>query len=161
MEKVTFEGTAKQPARLNSLSDEPIYSNGKYHFLLGANRLIYEAATEAACPAVCYGTRSKDFIISKIKTLILLQLLVVAAVIVVFSGYHLLTKARPGTVTGILYTVESPSALIDGQIVKEGDIIRGVTVVKIHEAEVEFKKNHKLWKQRVGQPPNPAWTEDD
>ncbi len=84
-----------------------------------------------------------------------------AAVIVVFSGYHLLTKARPGTVTGILYTVESPSALIDGQIVKKGDIIRGVTVVKIHEAEVEFKKNHKLWKQRVGQPPNPAWTEDD
>jgi len=36
-----------------------------------------------------------------------------------------------------------------------------VTVVKIHEAEVEFKKNHKLWKQRVGQSPNPAWTEDD
>jgi len=83
------------------------------------------------------------------------------AVIVVFWGYHLLTKVEPGTITGILYTVESPSALIDGQVVKEGDIMRGVTVLKIHRTEVEFKKKDKVWKQRVGQRPNPAWTEED
>jgi len=108
-----------------------------------------------------YGTQNKDYIISKIKTFILLQLLAVAVVIVVFSGYYLLTKGTPGTVTGILYTAESRSAVIDGQVVKEGNTIHGVTVVKIYKAEVEFKKNYKVWKQRVGQCPNPIWTEDD
>lgn len=91
----------------------------------------------------------------------MLQLLAVAVVIVVFSGYYLLTKGTPGTVTGILYTAESRSAVIDGQVVKEGNTIHGVTVVKIYKAEVEFKKNYKAWKQRVEQRPNPIWTEDD
>lgn len=108
-----------------------------------------------------YGTQNKGHIISKIKTLILLQLLVTAAVIVVFLGYYLLTKAEPGTVTGILYTQESPSAVIDGRVVREGDTIQGVTVLKIHKAEVEFHRNYKVWKQRVGQRPNPAWTKTD
>jgi hypothetical protein len=48
----------------------------------------------------------------------------------VFAGYYLLTKPKPGTVTGIFYAAESPSAVIDGQVVKEGDTIRGVKVVK-------------------------------
>lgn len=108
-----------------------------------------------------YGTQNKDYIISKIKALILFHLLVMVAVIVVFWGYHLLTKVEPGTITGILYTVESPSALIDGQVVKEGDIMRGVTALKIHRTEVEFKKNHKVWKQRVGERPSSAWAGQD
>ena len=91
----------------------------------------------------------------------MLQLLVMAAVIVVFAGYYLSTKPRPGTVTGILYTAESPSAVIDGQVVKEGDTIHGVKVIKTHKAEVEFRKDRKVWKQRVGRRPNSAWIEDD
>jgi len=81
------------------------------------------------------------------------------AVFVVFSGYHLFGSARHGTVKGILYTVENSSAIIDDQLVKEGDTIDGVTVLKIDRDKVEFEKNHKVWEQRVGQRPNPAWTE--
>jgi len=87
----------------------------------------------------------------------LIQLFAIAAVFVVFLGYHLFGKTRPGTVTGILYTIENSSALIDGQIVKEGDTINGATVVKIYRTEVEFRKNGRLWKQRVGQRPRSAW----
>jgi len=107
-----------------------------------------------------YRTQNKDFIISGTKALIVIQLFVIAAVFVVFSGYHLFTKQELGTVTGILYTIENSSALIDGQIVKEGDTINGVTVVRIHRTEVEFRKNGRLWKQRVAQRPNPAWKKD-
>jgi len=104
-----------------------------------------------------YRTHNKGFIISKIKALILIQLFVIAAVLVVFSGYYLFTKQELGTVTGILYTIENSSAIIDGQIVMEGDTINGVTVVKIYRTEVEFRKNGRLWKQRVGQRPGSAW----
>lgn len=107
-----------------------------------------------------YRTQNKDFIISRIKALILIQLLVIAAVFVVFSGYHLFAKRESGTVTGILYTAEGSSAIIDGQLVKEGGTIYGITVVKIYKTEVEFRKNGRLWKQRVGQRPNPAWKKD-
>jgi hypothetical protein len=62
------------------------------------------------------------------------------AVIVVFVGHSLSTKARRGVVTGILYTIENSSAIIDDQLVKEGDMIYGATVVKIHRREVEFEK---------------------
>ena len=97
-----------------------------------------------------YRTQNKDFIISGTKTLILIQLFVIAAVFVVFSGYHLFTKQELGTVTGILYTAEGSSTIIDGKVVKEGDTINGVTVVRIHRTEVEFSKNGRLWKQCVG-----------
>jgi hypothetical protein len=83
------------------------------------------------------------------------------AVVVAFLSYRLLTTSRQGVVTGILYPVENPSALIEGDLVKEGDTLRGITVVKIHRTEVEFEKNGKRWKQRVGERPNPAWKEDE
>jgi hypothetical protein len=43
-------------------------------------------------------------------------------------------------VTAILYS-DDPSAIIDGAIAKEGQIIKGATVVKIHRHEVEFEKD--------------------
>jgi hypothetical protein len=43
-------------------------------------------------------------------------------------------------VTAILYS-DDPSALIDGEIVKEGQTIKGATVVKIHRHEVELEKD--------------------
>lgn len=104
-----------------------------------------------------YRTQNKDFIISGTKALILIQLFVIAAVLVVFLGYPLFTKQELVTVTGILYTIENSSALIDGQIVKEGDTINGITVVKIYRTEVEFRKNGRLWKQRIGQHPGSTW----
>jgi len=91
------------------------------------------------------------------KTLILLRLF---AVIVVFTGclaYISATTGRRGLVTGILYTIENSSAVIDNQIVYEGDVIYGVEVVEIRRKTVEFQKNGNRWKQRVLERPAPHW----
>jgi hypothetical protein len=50
---------------------------------------------------------------------------------------------------GILYSEDNPSAIIDGKIVKEGDIINGIKVVKIHKDTVEFEKDGEKWTQRT------------
>ena len=49
--------------------------------------------------------------------------------------------------TGILYSEDNPSAIIGGAIVKEGDMIGDVKVVKIRKNIVEFEKNGKKWTQ--------------
>jgi len=50
---------------------------------------------------------------------------------------------------GILYSRENPSALISGQIVRKGDKISGVTIVKINRDSVELEKDGKKWTQTV------------
>ena len=67
------------------------------------------------------------------------------------------SPAQRGVVKGIIYNMKNPTALIDGNIAKEGDDINGVTVVKIYKDKVIFKKNRKQWEQRVHERPNPAW----
>jgi hypothetical protein len=62
-----------------------------------------------------------------------------------------------GVVTGILYVLEDSSAVVDGQIVYNGDMIYGVKVVRIEKSAVEFEKNGVQWKQRIQEKPNPAW----
>ncbi|MFZ0033595.1 MAG: hypothetical protein WAK60_01225 [Sedimentisphaerales bacterium] len=51
--------------------------------------------------------------------------------------------------TGIVYSEDNPSAIIGGKIAKEGDIINGMKVVKIHRDGVEFEKDGKKWTQRA------------
>jgi hypothetical protein len=70
-------------------------------------------------------------------------------------------KTRPGTkeaeaaksgrmvVKGILYSDDKPSAIIDTQIVHEGDKIYGATVVKINKDSVEFEIEGKKEKKGV------------
>ena len=50
-------------------------------------------------------------------------------------------------ITGILYSEDNPSAIIGGAIVKEGDMIDDVKVVKIRKNIVEFEKNGEKWTQ--------------
>jgi len=66
-----------------------------------------------------------------------------------------------GVVRGVLYVAEDSSALIDDYIVKEGETIYGVTVVKIDRDAVEFSKYGKTWRQRVLEKPDPAWNEEE
>ena len=54
-------------------------------------------------------------------------------------------------VTAILYS-DSPSCIVNGKIVKEGQVIRGATVVKIHRDEVEFEKDGRRWTQSPSPP---------
>ncbi|MBA7620671.1 hypothetical protein ES703_28025 [subsurface metagenome] len=52
-------------------------------------------------------------------------------------------------VTGILYSEDNPSAIIGGAIVREGDMIDDVKVVKIRKNIVEFEKNGEKWTQEM------------
>ncbi|MHC4476235.1 MAG: hypothetical protein ACYTEL_11355 [Planctomycetota bacterium] len=65
-------------------------------------------------------------------------------------------ESTRGVVSGVLYS-DDPSALIDTQILKAGDAIHGVTIVKILEDRVEFEKNGRRWTQQVGEIPAPEW----
>jgi hypothetical protein len=71
------------------------------------------------------------------------------------TGKNTATKA--GTVVGILHSEENSCALINHELVHEGDITNGVKVVKIDRREVEFEKNGQRWTQKALANPNPAW----
>ncbi len=78
----------------------------------------------------------------------------VGVVSVAGIGYYFWPKVK-GTMifhkkvalTGILYSEDDPSAIIGGAIVKEGDMIDDVKVVKIHKNTVEFERNGEKWTQ--------------
>lgn len=67
------------------------------------------------------------------------------------------TTPSSGTVVGILYGKGKPCALINIELVHEGDIRNGVKIVRIDRNEVEFEKDGRRWTQRVLTDPNPAW----
>ena len=50
---------------------------------------------------------------------------------------------------GILYSEDNSSAMVGNKIVKEGDIIDGVKVVKINKDTVEFEKDGQRWTQQT------------
>lgn len=52
-------------------------------------------------------------------------------------------------VSGIVFSDKKPSVIIDGEVVLEGQVFRGVTVLKIVRGEVEFEKDGKRWTQRI------------
>jgi hypothetical protein len=62
-----------------------------------------------------------------------------------------------GTVTGISHCRGNSWALINHELVREGDIINGVRVVKINKRSVEFEKNGERWMQKVQANPNSVW----
>lgn len=71
------------------------------------------------------------------------------------------TRSKRGTVKGILYTVIDSSVMVDNQVLREGDTIYGIKIVKIYPKKVEFEKSGKRWVQRVCEYPNPAWEETE
>jgi hypothetical protein len=66
-------------------------------------------------------------------------------------------KPTHGLLTGVLYSADKPSAIVDRKIVHEGDTIHGVTVVKIHKDKAGFEKNGRKWEQKVQQMPEAYW----
>jgi len=62
-----------------------------------------------------------------------------------------------GVVVGIICNAENPTALINNEIVHEGDTINGVRVIKISRDKIQFEKNGSVWTQKVLEKPNPAW----
>jgi hypothetical protein len=66
-------------------------------------------------------------------------------------------KPAAGVVAGLVYSKDARSAVVDGTIVHEGDIIRGARVLRIDKDAVEFEKSARSWKQKVGQAPPAYW----
>jgi hypothetical protein len=52
-------------------------------------------------------------------------------------------------VTSIVYSEENASAMVSDRIIREGDMINGYTVVKIHRDKVEFERNGKIFTKQV------------
>lgn len=52
-------------------------------------------------------------------------------------------------VTGIMYHAENPSAVVSGRVVREGDMIDGYKVVRIHRDKVQFEKKGKSFTKQV------------
>ncbi|HUT29487.1 MAG TPA: thioredoxin fold domain-containing protein [Sedimentisphaerales bacterium] len=59
-----------------------------------------------------------------------------------------LTKGNV-TLSGILYAEDKPSALVNGKIAYEGDVIEGVKVVQILKDKVEFESSGVRWSQSL------------
>jgi len=68
-----------------------------------------------------------------------------------------ISSKASGTVTGILSSDGAPLAVIDGNVIKEGQIINGVKVVKIRPDRVEFRYAKKQWTQKVNESPPSNW----
>lgn len=49
------------------------------------------------------------------------------------------------------------SVIIDGQVLKAGDTIHGVKVIKVLKGKVEFEKNGQRWTRKVKETPAPEW----
>ena len=62
-----------------------------------------------------------------------------------------------GTVTGILFGEGTALTVINGEVLKEGQSIGGVKVVKINQDSVEFEKSGVRWSQRVNEPVSANW----
>jgi len=67
------------------------------------------------------------------------------------------SKRPPGkfpnkaSVSSIAYGKSHAVAFINDQMVSEGAVVDGMTVLKIHENAVQFEKDGKQWTQEVGQ----------
>ncbi|KPK39856.1 MAG: hypothetical protein AMJ65_11085 [Phycisphaerae bacterium SG8_4] len=66
-------------------------------------------------------------------------------------------SVNKGFVSGIAYSQGHALAFINDKMISEGDVIDGITVLKIHEDAVEFEKNGKRWTQKVGEQPVSRW----
>ncbi len=66
-------------------------------------------------------------------------------------------KQTLGFVSGIAFLDGNGAAVLDDQIVREKDVVHGVTVVKIAKKYVDFQKDGKTWKQYIGEKPADNW----
>jgi hypothetical protein len=63
-------------------------------------------------------------------------------------------------IKGIVFYEGKGAALIDGEVVRENDVLKDVKIIRILPDYVEFEKHSNKWKQQVGQyPPPSAWGE--
>jgi hypothetical protein len=59
------------------------------------------------------------------------------------------SKSGEPVITGILYSVDDPSAVVSDKIVRPGNMVGNARVVQIFKDGVEFEMNGKKWTQKV------------
>jgi type II secretory pathway component PulC len=68
------------------------------------------------------------------------------------------TKVAQGVISGIVYSQDKSSAVVDGKIVRQGDLLGGIKIAKIHRDHIEFEGQGKSWTQKPGQPAASYWS---
>jgi hypothetical protein len=68
-------------------------------------------------------------------------------------------KPKVGVVNGVVYSPGSSCAVVDGAMVREGDVIGDIAVVGIQDNAVAFSKAGVNWQQEVNEMPHEAWTD--
>jgi len=101
-----------------------------------------------------------------VKILTWLQICTITIVILfvwLYQGPHLAGAlgGTRGVIDGIIYSADSASVLIDGQILKEGESIYGVRVVDIDRRIVTFERAGQRWSQRVRERPSEYWDDPE
>jgi hypothetical protein len=66
-------------------------------------------------------------------------------------------EPRFGVVTAILYCDDSPSVMIEDQMLHEGDVLHDVRVLDIKSDKVQFEKQGEQWEQGVQESAKPEW----
>ena len=68
-------------------------------------------------------------------------------------------KVSPGVVSAVCYNGDNSICMISGfdRILRTGDSIGNIEIVKISPEQVEFASGSQKWTQEVGKPANPAW----
>ena len=87
--------------------------------------------------------------------------LAIGTVVLGVTSVKAMQMNRRGTVTGILYVPEDSSAVVNGEVVKVGDQIGGITIIAIEKFYVEFECEGSVWKQRIRGKPDWRWGEED
>jgi hypothetical protein len=106
------------------------------------NSLLWWVVASGVCAAIAAGIGYYFLARAKGKD-------VVSPKEVVVSLKEVVDSPRKVALKGILYSEDNPSVIIGSKIVKEGDIIDGVKVVKISKNTVEFEKDGEKWTQRT------------
>ena len=66
-------------------------------------------------------------------------------------------EPRFGVITAILYCDDTPTVLIEDQMLHKGDTIHDVKVLDIKADKVQFDKQGEQWEQKVQEPAKPEW----
>jgi hypothetical protein len=108
----------------------------------GSSSLLWWVVVSGVCVAITAGISYYFLARAKGKA-------VVSPKGVMVSLKDVVVSPKGTALKGILYSEDNPSALIGETIVREGDIINGVKVVKINKDTVEFEKDGEKWTQGI------------
>lgn len=65
------------------------------------------------------------------------------------SRGQIYTQTLRPVVRGIVYSEESPFAIVGIEMMREGEVVQGATILKINPDSVVFEKDGKIWTQKV------------